>query len=66
MVGEVTAVIRGLSKTGLTMLIVTHEMNFAKRFPAGCFYMDERGIYEQGTPAGYLRTPKTQDTGVYL
>ena len=58
MVGEVTAVIRGLSKTGLTMLIVTHEMNFAKEVSSRVFYMDERGIYEQGTPAGIFETPK--------
>ena len=50
MVGEVQAVIRDLSKTGKTMMIVTHEMNFAKAISNRVFYMDEGGIYEDGTP----------------
>ncbi len=50
MVGEVQAVIRELAKTGKTMMIVTHEMNFAKTISNRVFYMDEGGVYEDGTP----------------
>jgi polar amino acid transport system ATP-binding protein len=50
MVGEVTAVIRNLAKSGMTMLIVTHEMEFAKNISNRVFFMDEGGIYESGTP----------------
>lgn len=47
MVGEVKAVIRDLSKTGKTMMIVTHEMAFARAICNRVFYMDEGGIYEE-------------------
>ena len=50
MVGEVQAVIKGLAAKGLTMLIVTHEMRFAREIANRVFYMDEGGIYEEGTP----------------
>lgn len=66
MVGEVTAVIRGLSKTGLTMLIVTHEMSFAQEISSRVFYMDERGIYEQGTPAGIFENPQKSKTQAFI
>ena len=66
MVGEVTAVIRNLSKTGLTMLIVTHEMNFAKEVSSRVFYMDECGIYEQGTPAGIFEAPQKPRTQAFI
>ncbi len=66
MVGEVTAVIRSLSKTGLTLLIVTHEMNFAKEISSRVFYMDERGIYEQGTPAQIFENPQKPKTLAFI
>ncbi len=66
MVGEVMAVIRNLSKTGLTMLIVTHEMNFAKEVSSRVFYMDECGIYEQGTPAGIFEAPQKPRTQAFI
>ncbi len=50
MVGEVQAVIRELIKTGKTMMIVTHEMAFARAISNRVFFMDEGGIYEDGTP----------------
>jgi len=64
MVGEVMAVMRSLAKTGLTMLVVTHEMSFAKEISSRVFYMDECGIYEQGTPKEIFehpQKPKTQE-----
>ena len=62
MVGEVQAVIRDLAKTGKTMMIVTHEMNFAKAISNRVFYMDEGGIYEDGTPEQIFDRPKRENT----
>lgn len=62
MVGEVQAVIRELAKTGKTMMIVTHEMNFAKAISNRVFYMDEGGIYEEGTPDEVFDNPKREKT----
>ena len=58
MVGEVLAVIRMLTKQQLTMLIVTHEMNFAREVSNRVLYFAERGIYEQGTPEEIFDAPK--------
>ena len=50
MVSEVLAVIRNLAQKGMTMLIVTHEMRFARDVSNRVFYMDEGVIYEEGEP----------------
>ena len=50
MVSEVLAVIRRLSREGMTMVIVTHEMEFARSTSTRVFYMDEGVIYEEGPP----------------
>ena len=62
MVGEVQAVIRELAKSGKTMLIVTHEMNFARAISNRVFYMDEGVIYEEGTPDEIFEHPKREKT----
>ena len=62
MVGEVQAVIRDLAKTGKTMMIVTHEMNFAKAISNRVFYMDEGGIYEDGSPEQIFDHPQRENT----
>ena len=62
MVGEVEAVIRELAKTGKTMIIVTHEMNFARSISNRVFYMDEGGIYEDGTPDEIFEHPVREKT----
>jgi len=62
MVGEVQAVIRDLATTGKTMMIVTHEMNFAKGISNRVFYMDEGGIYEDGTPEQIFDHPHRENT----
>jgi polar amino acid transport system ATP-binding protein len=49
MVDEVLSVIRKLAKSGMTCVIVTHEMNFAKNIATTIFYMDDKGIYEKGS-----------------
>lgn len=59
MVGEVLSVIRSLAKKGLTMLIVTHEMKFAKDVSSRVFYMDDGIIFEEGTPETIFENPKT-------
>ncbi len=50
MTGEVQAVIRDLAAQGKTMIIVTHELHFARAVCNRVFYMDQGGIYEEGTP----------------
>ena len=62
MVGEVEAVISELAKLGKTMLIVTHEMNFARSISNRVFYMDEGGIYEDGTPEKIFDHPEKENT----
>lgn len=57
MVGEVQSVIRDLSKTGKTMMIVTHEMHFARSICNRVFYMDHQGIYEDGSPEQVFDNP---------
>ena len=62
MVGEVEAVIRELSKTEKTLLIVTHEMRFARAISNRVFYMDEGGIYEEGAPEQIFDNPQREKT----
>ena len=62
MVGEVLAVIKDLAKTGMTMLIVTHEMGFARDVSTRVFYMDEGVIYEDGTPNEIFHHPQKPKT----
>ena len=62
MVGEVQAVIRDLARTGKTMLIVTHEMPFARAICNRVFYMDGGGIYEEGPPEQVFDNPKRENT----
>ena len=66
MVGEVLAVIRKLSKMGLTMLIVTHEMQFARDVSTRVFYMDQGVIYEEGTPDEIFLAPVRERTRAFV
>ncbi len=66
MVGEVQAVIRDLSKTGKTLMIVTHEMSFARAISNRVFYMDEGGIYEDGTPEQIFEHPQRENTRRFI
>ena len=61
-VAEVLAVIRSLARSGMTMLIVTHEMHFAHNVSNRVFYMDEGGIYEEGTPEQIFDNPQREKT----
>ena len=62
MVGEVQAVIRDLASTGKTLLIVTHEMRFARAICNRVFYMDEGGIDEDGSPEQVFDNPQREKT----
>lgn len=62
MVGEVLAVIRMLAKRSLTMLIVTHEMNFAREVANRILFFADGGIYEQGTPEEIFDNPQKEKT----
>ena len=66
MVGEVLAVIRSLAESGLTMLIVTHEMKFAHDVSTRIFYMDEGEIYEDGTPEQIFEHPQREKTRQFI
>ncbi len=66
MVGEVLAVIRMLSKRHLAMLIVTHEMSFARELADRVLFFAEHGIYEQGTPAEVFEHPKREKTVAFI
>lgn len=62
MVGEVLATMRGLAKKKMTMLIVTHEMNFAKEIADRVLFFADKGIYEQGTPRQIFDNPGKEKT----
>ena len=62
MVAEVLAAIRMLAKRNMSMLIVTHEMNFAREVSNRVLFLADGGIYEQGTPAEIFDSPKREKT----
>jgi len=66
MVGEVMAVIRRLAQDGMTMMIVTHEMDFAHDISSRVFFMDEGVIYEEGTPKEIFESPKRDKTREFI
>jgi len=64
MVGEVLDVMKQLAKDGMTMVVVTHEMGFAREVGDRVLFMDEGVIMEEGTPEevfNHTKTPRTQD-----
>ena len=58
MVGEVLSVMKELAREGMTMIVVTHEMGFAREVGSRIFFMDEGKILEQGTPDEVFGNPK--------
>lgn len=66
MVGEVLAVVRNLAKQGLTMLIVTHEMDFARDVSSRVFFMHEGRIHEQGPPEQIFQSPQRPETRTFI
>ena len=66
MVGEVLAVMRSLAEDGMTMLVVTHEMGFAKDVSSHVVYMADGIIAEEGDPKEIMVNPKNQRTREFL
>lgn len=66
MIGEVQSVIKMLAKSGRTMMIVTHEMDFARKISNRIFFMDEGGIYEEGTPKEIFDHPQKEKTRRFI
>ena len=66
MVGEVLDVMKDLAKEGLAMIVVTHEMGFAKEVADKVIFMDEGVIVEQGTPIEVLVNPSEERTKNFL
>ena len=66
MVGEVLSVMQALAKEGMTMLVVTHEMAFARDVSNRVVYMKEGVICEQGSPSQVFGNPQRQETKDFL
>ena len=66
MVGDVLGVMRRLAKQGMTMVIVTHEMGFAKEVADRVVFFDNGTILEQGTPTDIFEHPKEERTKSFL
>ncbi len=66
MISEVLAVVRRLAADGMTMMIVTHEMTFARDVSTRVFYMDEGTIYEEGTPRQIFEQPAREKTRAFI
>jgi polar amino acid transport system ATP-binding protein len=66
MVSEVLAVIRRLARDGMTMMIVTHELNFARDVSNRVLYMDDGTIYESGPPRLIMDAPQKDKTRAFI
>ena len=66
MIGEVLGVMTELAKEGMTMLVVTHEMSFARRVADRVIFMDGGAIIEEGEPEAFFAQPKTERARAFL
>ncbi|MCL1837597.1 MAG: amino acid ABC transporter ATP-binding protein [Treponema sp.] len=66
MIGEVLNVIKELAGSGMTMIIVTHEMNFCREISNTVIFMEDGKILEQGSPAEFFQNPKEERTRKFL
>ncbi len=66
MVGEVLDVMRELAESGMTMVVVTHEMGFAREVGTRILFMDQGKILEQNEPGEFFRNPREQRTQEFL
>ncbi len=66
LVGEVLAVMRDLAKSGMTMVVVTHELGFAREVADGVVFMDQGRLVEQGPPAQVLGAPQHPRTRDFI
>jgi ABC-type polar amino acid transport system ATPase subunit len=66
LVGEVLDLLRDLAKSGTTMLIATHEMNFARDVAQQVVYLDGGVLVEKGTPEEIFSNPQHESTRLFL
>jgi polar amino acid transport system ATP-binding protein len=66
LVGDVLEVMRGLARDGMTMVVVTHEIAFAREAASGLIFMDDGMIVERGTPQEVLSNPRQERTKAFL
>jgi len=66
MINEVLEVMTDLAREGMTMVVVTHEMGFAKRVSHRIVFMDEGQVIEEGTPATFFAAPRSERTKLFL
>ena len=66
MVGEVLDVMKDLAQKGMTMVVVTHEMGFAKEVGSRVLFLDEGVVVEDGTPKEVFETPKSERLQAFL
>ena len=66
MVGEVLDVMKGLANTGMTMVVVTHEMGFAKEVGTRLLFMDQGIVMESGVPKDIFENPQNERTQKFL
>lgn len=65
-IGDVLSLIRELAERGMTIMIVTHEMSFAKEIATRVVFIDKGRIIEEGTPEEFFEHPKTERVKVFL
>ncbi len=66
MVGEVLEVMKSLAREGMTMVVVTHEMGFAREVADRVLFMDQGQILEEGTPEHFFKAPENERTKLFL
>jgi polar amino acid transport system ATP-binding protein len=66
LVGEVLQVMRDLAQSGMTMMVVTHEMGFAREVGSRLIFMDDGMIVEEGDPREVLSNPRQPRTQLFL
>ena len=66
LVGDVLDVMRGLAEEGMTMVVVTHEMGFAREVGDALVFMDSGAVVESGSPREVLANPQHERTRAFL
>ena len=66
MVGEVLEVMKELAQSGMTMVVVTHEMGFAREVASRVLFMDDGKVLEEGTPTNIFDHPKAERLTTFL
>jgi glutamate/aspartate transport system ATP-binding protein len=66
MIGEVLAVMQDLARDGMTMMVVTHEMGFARNVAHRVIFMDQGRILEDATKEEFFGTPRSERAQIFL